>query len=100
MSAGRARLLIAAQALALLAACGRAQSGGPVRTPEAARDVAQHALQSAHLDEQVTDVEPQDGAWIVTTRRRETSAAGHLLTIDAATGRVRFERYRTLQLGP
>ena len=54
MSAGRARLLIAAQALALLAACGRAQSGGPVRTPEAARDVAQHALQSAHLDEQVT----------------------------------------------
>jgi hypothetical protein len=92
---------MAAPMLALLAACGRAEPGGPVRTEDQARAVAQRALNAAHLDEQIVDAEREDGAWLVTTRWRETPAAGHLLTVDAASGRVRFERYRTLQLsGP
>lgn len=99
-SAARRRLLIVAHALALVAACARpAELHGPVRTADQARAIAGQALAQAHLDEEITGVERQDGAWIVTTRWRETSAAGHLLTVDAASGKVGFQRYRTLQLG-
>ena len=100
MSAGCLRLLIIAHALVLLAACGRAEPGRPVRTPAEAAEVARQALKSAHLDEQVVGVEQQDGAWIVTTRWRDTPVAGHLLTVNAANGAVSFERYRTVQLAP
>jgi hypothetical protein len=86
-------------ALALLAGCGGPAPGGPVRTPEEASAVARRALAAAHLDEEVVDVERQGDAWIVATRWRETSAAGHLVTVAASNGAVRFERYRTLQLG-
>ncbi len=100
MPAGRVRLLILAHALVLLAACGRPEPGRPVRTPAEAAEVARQALKSARLDEQVVSVEQQDGAWIVTTRWRDTSVAGHLLTVNAADGSVKFERYRTVQLAP
>ena len=100
--------LIAACLFALVAGCGRADPSGPVRTPTQASEIAQRTLRSAHLDEEVVDAErwPRDGApsnpgaWIVTTRRRETSMTGHLVTVDAASGDVSVERYRTVQLGP
>src|SRR5690349_8136891 len=98
MSATRLSTLIAAGALALLAGCGRAEVSGPVRTASEADDVARRALRAAHLDEEVVGADRQGGAWIVTTRWRENSFGGHLLTIDAANGKVVFERYRTLQI--
>jgi hypothetical protein len=88
-----------AGALALLTACGRPAPGGPVRTPDEASQIAQRALKSANLDEEVVGVDRQGPAWVVTTRWRATSVAGHLVTVDAASGAVRMERYRTLQLG-
>jgi hypothetical protein len=60
---------------------------------------AQNALRSAGLDEQVIDARRQDGAWLVITRWRETSMAGHLVTVDAETGKVTVERYRSIELG-
>ena len=99
MSIGRLSRLITVGAFALLAACGRAQPPSPVRTSGDADDIARRALKSAHLDEEIVSTERQGGAWVVTTRRRESSAAGHLVTIDAASGNVTFERYRTLQIG-
>ena len=92
--------LIAACLFALVAGCGRADPSGPVRTPMQASEIAQRTLRSAHLYEEVVDAERQGGAWIVTTRRRETSMTGHLVTVDAASGDVSVERYRTVQLGP
>ncbi|MDB5445702.1 MAG: hypothetical protein JWQ97_1019 [Phenylobacterium sp.] len=93
--------LIAAWLIAgLLAACGRAPPAGPVRTPEQARQIAEQTLKSAGLDEEVLGVARQGGGWIVTTRWRETSVAGHLVTVDAATGKVTVERYRSLELAP
>lgn len=85
-------------AVTLLAGCGGPAPGGPVRTPQEASAVARRALAAAHLDEEVVDVERQGDVWIVTTRWRETSAAGHLLTVAAPNGAVSFERYRSLQL--
>lgn len=99
MSVARLARLTLAGAFALLAACGRAEVSEPVRTSDEANDVAQRALRSAHLDEEIVDTQRQGGAWIVTTRWRESSAAGHLVTVDAASGKVTVERYRTLQIG-
>jgi hypothetical protein len=87
-------------ALALVVACGRAAPAGPVRTAEAATQRAERALAEAHLDEEVVGADREGGAWIVTTRWRESSVAGHLVTIDAATGRVAMERYRSVEFGP
>ena len=84
-------------AAALVAACGR-PAAGPVRTPLQASEAAQQALRAAHLDEQVVDARRQGDAWVVITRWPETSLNGHLVTVDAATGRVRVERYRTVEL--
>jgi hypothetical protein len=93
------RGLAIAVALALqLAACGRPPPPGPVRTPEAAAEIAQRALSAAHLDEPIISVDRAGGAWMVITRWRETSMAGHLVTVDAASGKVRLERYRMLQM--
>jgi hypothetical protein len=85
--------------LAVLAtACGR---GEAVRTPMQATEIAQKTLRSAGLDKEVVAAERQDGSWLVTTRWRETPRAGHLVTVQAATGKVTVERYRTLELaGP
>jgi hypothetical protein len=85
--------------MALAAACGRAPPAAAVRTPEAAAQAAERALDAAHLDEEVVSVDRAGDVWIVTTRWRESSVAGHLVTIDAATGRPTLERYRTVQLG-
>src|ERR1700741_3183294 len=98
MSAGRSRLLIAVSAAALLAGCGRDQPSGPVRTPLEASEIAQRALRSAHLDEQIVSAERSGDAWVVTTRWPETSLAGHIVTVDAASGTAKVERYRTVQL--
>lgn len=84
----------------LLAACGDAGVAGPVRTALQASEIAQRELRAAGLDEQVIDAQRQGEAWIVTTRWRETARAGHLVTVDAATGKVRVERYRSVELGP
>jgi len=88
-------------ALALLSAgCGREARSGPVRTAIQASEVAQEALRSAGLDEQVIDARREDnGTWLVVTRWPETSMAGHLVTVDAQTGAVKVERYRSVQLG-
>lgn len=70
-----------------------------MRTPMQATEIAQRTLRAAGLDEEVVDAERQDGSWLVTTRWRETARAGHLVTVEAATGKVTVERYRTLELG-
>ncbi len=95
----RSRASAALLAALLAAACGRGPTSGPVRTAEQASEIAQDALRSAGLDEEVIDSRREDGAWVVTTRWRETSMAGHLVTVDAATGRTTVERYRSIQLG-
>jgi hypothetical protein len=95
----RSRLLGAAALLLLITACDRSEPPGPVRSPMQAIERAQTALRSAGLDEQVIDARRQDGAWLVITRWRETSMAGHLVTVDAETGKVTVERYRSIELG-
>ncbi|CAN7351817.1 hypothetical protein LJR225_002090 [Phenylobacterium sp. LjRoot225] len=95
----RLPLLSAAALIALLTACGRGEPSGPVRTPMQASEIAQRTLRSAGVDEQIVAADRQGGAWIVTTRRRESSLAGHLVTVDAASGSVSVERYRSVQLG-
>jgi hypothetical protein len=84
----------------LLTGCGRADLSGPVRTPMQATEIAQRDLRAAGLDEQVIDARRLGEAWVVTTRRPETWRAGHLVTVDAATGKVTVERYRSVDLGP
>jgi hypothetical protein len=74
-------------------------AGSPVRTADDARAIAEQALERAHLDEEVVSAERTHDGWIVTTRWRDTSVAGHLVTVDASNGKVSFERYRTIQLG-
>lgn len=92
--------VLASVTLALLSvACGREARSGPVRTALQASEVAQQTLRSAGLDEQVIDARREDGAWLVVTRWPETSMAGHLVTVDAETGAVKVERYRSVQLG-
>lgn len=97
---GRASLLAPPLAAAVLAACGRPEPAGPVRTPLQASEIAQRALRAANLDEQVVDARRQGEAWVVITRWPQTSRNGHLVTVDGATGRVTIERYRTVELGP
>src|SRR6516165_2555717 len=98
---GRAPLLgLALVAATLVSACARHERPGPVRTPLEASEIAQRALRSAHLDEQVVDARREGDAWVVITRWPETSLNGHLVTIDGASGAVRMERYRTVELGP
>jgi hypothetical protein len=93
--------LTAALAALLLAACGRGPPSGPVRTPMQANEIAQDALRSAGLDEQIIDCRREDGAWLVITRWKESSMAGHLVTVDAGTGAAKVERYRSIELtGP
>lgn len=99
MAVVRRPRLIVAGAFALLAACGRAEPSGPVRTSAEADQIAQRALRSAHLEEEIVSTERRNGAWVVTTRWRESSLAGHLVTIDAESRKITFERYRTLQIG-
>jgi hypothetical protein len=94
------RQLAAAAALLPLAACGSGERHGPVRTALQASEAAQRSLRAAGLDEQVIDARRQDGHWLVVTRWRETSMAGHLVTVDAKTGAVAVERYRSVELGP
>ena len=93
----RHHLLSAAVLAGLAAACGDAS--GPVRTPMRASEIAQGELRAAGLDEEVIDARRLGDAWVVTTRWRETSLAGHLVTVDAATGKVTVERYRSVELG-
>jgi len=94
----RGQFLAAAALVALLAGCGRGEPSGPVRTPMQASEIAQRTLRSAGLDEEVVDARRQGGAWIVITRWRETSAAGHLVTVDARSGKVSVVRYRSVLL--
>ena len=64
-----------------------------------ASEIAQGELRAAGLDEEVIDARRLGDAWVVTTRRQETSRAGHLVTVDAGTGKVTVERYRSVELG-
>jgi hypothetical protein len=98
MSVRRQGLTGAVVAL-LLTACGPADLSGPVRSPMRASEIAQRELRAAGLDEQVIAAERMGDAWVVTTRWRETSRAGHLVTVDARTGKVTVERYRAVELG-
>jgi hypothetical protein len=95
----RRQVLSAAVLAGLAAGCGRAGASGPVRTALQASEIAQGELRAAGLDEEVIDARRLGGAWVVTTRWRETSAAGHLVTVDAGSGKVRVERYRSVELG-
>jgi hypothetical protein len=96
----RGQVLSAGALAGVLAACGGGGSGGPVRTALQASEIAQADLRAAGLDEQVIDARRLGEAWVVTTRRPETWRAGHLVTVDAATGKVTVERYRSVDLGP
>jgi len=90
----------AAAAAVLLAGCGPADLAGPVRSPMRASEIAQRELRAAGLDEQVVAAERLGDAWVVTTRWKETPRAGHLVTVDAGTGKATVERYRSVELGP
>jgi hypothetical protein len=92
--------LSASLCLLALVACGRHGPAGPVRTPLQASEIAQRTLRGAGLDEQVVAAQRQGAGWIVTTRRPETSLTGHLVTVDAASGKVTVERYRSVELAP
>lgn len=93
-------LLSTAAVVLLLTACRRDEgASGPVRTAIQASEVAQRELRAAGLDEEVVAAQRQGDDWLVTTRWRETPAAGHLVTVDAASGKATVERYRTLELG-
>jgi hypothetical protein len=96
---GRLQPLACTALMVLLAACGRGPAAGPVRSPMQAVERAQHELRAAGLDEEVIDARRQGDAWLVITRWHETSMAGHLVTVDAATGSTRVERYRSIELG-
>ena len=91
---------LALAAALLLSACGRPEGPHQVRTALEASEAAQRALRAAHLDEQVVDARRQGDTWIVITRWPQTSLNGHLVTVDGASGAVRMERYRTVELGP
>jgi hypothetical protein len=91
--------LRAAVVAVLLTGCGRADVAGPVRTALQASEIAQRELRAAGLDEQVIDAQRQGDAWLVTTRWRETPRAGHLVTVNAASGKAKVERYRSVELG-
>jgi hypothetical protein len=91
--------LAASLGFALLAACGSGRPSGPVRTPMQASEIAQDALRSAGLDEEIIDCRREDDAWVVVTRWPQTSMAGHLVTVDARTGAAKLERYRSIELG-
>ena len=95
----RHQVLSAAVLAGLAAACGGPGSSGPVRTALQASEIAQRDLRAAGLDEEVIDARRLGGAWVVTTRWRETSLAGHLVTVDAGSGKVTVERYRSVELG-
>jgi hypothetical protein len=95
----RHQVLSAAVLAVLSTACGRAGPSGPVRTALQASEVAQRELRAGGLDEEVIDARRLGDAWIVTTRRREVSTAGHLVTVDAASGKATVERYRSVELG-
>ena len=88
-----------AVAALLLAGCGGSDLSGPVRSPMRASEIAQRELRAAGLDEEVIAADRQGDAWVVTTRWKETSRAGHLVTVDAATGKATVERYRSVELG-
>jgi hypothetical protein len=92
--------LMALAVALLLAGCGQRAPHGPVRTPMRAGEIAQQTLRAAGLDEAIVDVRREEGAWMVVTRWRESSVAGHLVWVDAATGRTRVERYRSVELAP
>ena len=95
----RRQILCAAVLAGLAAACGPGGAAGPVRSPMRASELAQRELRSAGLDEAVIDARRQGERWVVTTRRRETSMAGHLVTVDAASGQVTVQRYWSVELG-
>jgi hypothetical protein len=95
----RHQVLSAAVLAVLPTACGRTDPSGPVRSPMQASEIAQRDLRAAGLDEEVIDAWRLGDAWVVTTRWRETSMAGHLVTVDAASGKVTVERYRSVEFG-
>jgi hypothetical protein len=95
----RHQVLSAAVLAVLATACGRAGPSGPVRTALQASEVAQRELRAGGLDEEVIDARRLGDAWVVMTRRRKTPTAGHLVTVDAASGKATVERYRTVELG-
>jgi hypothetical protein len=91
--------VLTAVVLAGLSACGDAGASGPVRTALQASEIAQRDLRAAGLDEEVIDARRLGEAWVVMTRRREVATAGHLVTVDAASGKATVERYRYVELG-
>lgn len=95
----RNQVLSAVVLAGLATACGGAGSSGPVRTALQASEIAQRDLRAAGLDEYVIDARRLGGDWVVMTRRREVATSGHLVTVDAASGKATVERYRTVELG-
>lgn len=85
-------------ALLLLAACSGAEPT-EVRTPIRAVEVAQANLRAAGLDEQVVSSNRHGPVWTVVTRSAKSPKAGHVVTVEAATGRVSFEKYQDVQIG-
>lgn len=100
MQPSRPFLIAAALSLGLAACERQSEAAGPVRTPLQASEIAQRTLRKAGLDEQVVAAQRQGAGWIVTTRRPETSLTGHIVTVDAASGKVTVERYRSVELAP
>lgn len=83
----------------LLAACAP-RGGDKVRTSFQAVEAAQRSLRAAGIDEQVAASDRHGAVWIVLTRKGDSrNRVGHVVTVEAATGKVSFDRYQSVQIG-
>jgi hypothetical protein len=81
---------------ATIAACAPSPE---VRTPFRAVEVAQATLREAGIREHAVASSKRGGSWVVITRSEKNARMGHVVTVDAATGKVSVERYHSVQLG-
>lgn len=70
-----------------------------VGTPFRAVEVAQATLRQAGVHEQAVASSKRGGSWVVITRSEKSHRVGHVITVDAATGEARVEKYHDVQLG-
>jgi hypothetical protein len=93
------RSLALLAALSILAACADASKPGEVRSAIRAVEVAQATLREAGFDELVLTSDKRGENWVVVTRSSKTPNFGHVVTVEAATGKVSVDKYQSVQLG-
>lgn len=89
----------AAALLAVLALAACSPPSGEVRTPIRAVEVAQGSLREAGFQEQVLSSDQRGDVWVVITRSEKSPNFGHVVTVEAATGKVSVDKYHSVHLG-